>query len=59
MYNQELKFTSTSAMLRNVCLLAEKRWYTLMVNTVNMLVEPLGVQEAVAPIEDEILQDEV
>jgi hypothetical protein len=59
MYNQELKFTSTSVMLRNVCLLDEKRWYTLMVNTVNMLVEPLGVQEAVAPIEDEILQDEV
>jgi hypothetical protein len=42
-----------------MCLLDEKRWYTLMVNTVNMLVEPLGVQEAVAPIEDEILQDEV
>jgi hypothetical protein len=30
-----------------------------MVNTVNMLVEPLSVQEAVTPIEDEILQDEV
>jgi hypothetical protein len=30
-----------------------------MVNTVNMLVEPLSVQEAVAPIKYEILQDKI
>lgn len=30
-----------------------------MMDTVHMLVEPLGVQETVTPVEDEILQDEV
>lgn len=28
-------------------------------NTVHMLVEPLGVQDTVTPVEDKILQDEV
>lgn len=37
----------------------EGREHTLMMNTVNVLVEPLSVQNAVTPVEDEILQDEV
>jgi len=30
-----------------------------MMDAMNVLVEPLGVQNTVAPVEDEILQDEV
>ena len=30
-----------------------------MMDAVHMLVEPLGVQETVTPVEDEILQDKV
>lgn len=52
----------TSMTMLKWCTLKEGRrssQYSLMVHAVNVLVEELRVQEAVAPVEDEVLNDEV